>query len=178
MRALPTIRSRLISFQPERTQAALMRPSWVSAATPSSRPISSTILPSITFSTVVPVKCILRPVAAGRAPIEEIVEGRAGVRAAAFPLADDVVALGDQVRRAPEIEIGERGPEVGHEGLDVFAAAARLMQRVFQQHVRRGDLIDDRQIDVLAPEVGEPAADDGLVVFLFAHWSAPHDFAW
>src|SRR6516164_10065088 len=44
-------------------QAALISPSWVSAVTPSSRPISSTILPLITLSTVVPVKCILRPVA-------------------------------------------------------------------------------------------------------------------
>src|SRR5262245_17356640 len=34
-------------------QAALISPSWVSAVTPSSRPISSTILPLITFSTVV-----------------------------------------------------------------------------------------------------------------------------
>jgi hypothetical protein len=49
-------------------QIALIRPSWVSAVTPSSRPISATILPLMTFSTVVPVKCILWPVAAGRAP--------------------------------------------------------------------------------------------------------------
>ena len=51
--------------------AALSNPSWVSAVTPSSRPISSTILPSITLSTVVPVKRILRPVAAGRPPIRK-----------------------------------------------------------------------------------------------------------
>lgn len=44
----------------------LTRPSWVSAVRPSSRPRSSTILPSTTFNTVVPVNCILRPVAAGR----------------------------------------------------------------------------------------------------------------
>ena len=48
--------------------AALSNPSCVSAVTPSSRPISSMILPSMTLSTVVPVKCILRPVAAGRLP--------------------------------------------------------------------------------------------------------------
>ena len=35
-------------------------------------------------------------------PHEEVAEGRAGVRAAAFPAADHVVALGDEVRRAPE----------------------------------------------------------------------------
>jgi hypothetical protein len=50
-------------------QAVLISPSWVSAVTPSSRPISSTILRLITSSTVVPLKCILRPVAAGRPPI-------------------------------------------------------------------------------------------------------------
>lgn len=49
-------------------QAALISPSWVNAVTPSSRPISSTILPLTTLSTVVPVKCILRPVAAGKLP--------------------------------------------------------------------------------------------------------------
>jgi hypothetical protein len=43
-------------------------------------------------------------------------------------LADDVVALSDQVRSAPEIEVGERGPKIDHERLDIFAAAARLMQ--------------------------------------------------
>src|SRR6202043_2293033 len=35
--------------------AALSNPSWVSAVTPSSRPISSTILPSTTLTTVGPV---------------------------------------------------------------------------------------------------------------------------
>jgi hypothetical protein len=59
---VPTVRMR-----PDQA-AALSNPSWVSAVTPSSRPISSTILPSITLSTVVPVKCILRPVAAGSPP--------------------------------------------------------------------------------------------------------------
>src|SRR3954470_12689447 len=48
--------------------AARIRPSWVSAVTPSSRPFSSTILPSFRRNTVVPVKCILRPVAAGSEP--------------------------------------------------------------------------------------------------------------
>src|ERR1700722_10224803 len=52
-------------------QAAWSRPSWVSAVTPSSRPTSSTILPSITFKTVVPVKRILRPVAGGRPPTKK-----------------------------------------------------------------------------------------------------------
>ena len=49
-------------------QTARMRPSCCRAVTPSSRPISSTILPSLIRSTVVPVKCIFRPVAAGNDP--------------------------------------------------------------------------------------------------------------
>src|SRR5262249_37754082 len=91
------------------------------------------------------------------------------MRAAAFPLADDVVALGDQIRGAPEIEVRECRTEIRHERLDVGTAAAGLVQRVFQQHVRRGDLVDDGEIDGLAPEFGEPAADNGLVVFYLAH---------
>jgi hypothetical protein len=77
----------------------------LSAVKPSSRPISSTILPSITFSTVVPVNAL---------------------------------------------------------------------QRVLEQHVRRGDL-DDRKIDILAPELGKPAGDDRLVIPFLAHWNPPLD---
>ena len=33
-----------------------------------------------------------------------------------------------------------------------FAAAARLMQRVLQQHVRRGDLVDDRRDCTVLPQ--------------------------
>src|ERR1700739_4034158 len=51
-----------------RDQAALISPSCCNAVTPSSRPISSTIMPSLSFRTVVPVKCIFRPVAAGNDP--------------------------------------------------------------------------------------------------------------
>ena len=51
--------------------------------------------------------------------------------AATFPLTDDVVALRDQVCGAPEIEVGERGSEIGHEHLDVVTATAGLVQRIF-----------------------------------------------
>src|SRR5260370_29867361 len=44
----------------------------------------------------------------GEAADQEVVEGRSGVGPAAFPLTDDIVALGDQVRSAPEVEVGER----------------------------------------------------------------------
>jgi hypothetical protein len=45
------------------------------------------------------------------------------------------------------------------------------MQRVFEQHVRRSDLLDNSQIDALAPEFGKPATDNGLVIFFLAHWN-------
>src|SRR6476659_8972564 len=51
--------------------AVLISPSCVKAATPSSRPISSTILPSLSFRTVVPVNFILRPVLAGGDPAKK-----------------------------------------------------------------------------------------------------------
>ena len=51
-----------------RRQAPVMRPSWLSAVTPSSRPISSVMRPFSTFSTVVPVNRIVLPVAAGSGP--------------------------------------------------------------------------------------------------------------
>src|SRR6201992_1300693 len=151
--------------------AFLISPSWVSAVKPSSRPISSTILPLITFSTVVPVKCILRPVAAGRPPIRKSLKAGPVWVTPPSPLTNDVVAFGDQICRAKEIEIGECGAEIGHERLDVVATAAGFMQRVLEQHVRRGDLIDDSEIDALAPEFGKPATDNSLVVFLLAHWN-------
>src|SRR5262249_56698551 len=57
----------------------------------------------------------------GETADQEVIEGRTGMRATTFPLTDDVVALGDKIRRAPEIEIGECGTEIGYERLDVVA---------------------------------------------------------
>src|SRR6478672_548985 len=71
-----------------------------------------------------------------KAADQEILEGRTRMGATTFPLADDVVALGNQIRGAPEIEIGEGGAEIGYERLDIVAAATGFMQRVFEQHVR------------------------------------------
>ena len=42
---------------------------------------------------------------------QEVIESGTGVRAASFPTADDVIAFGDQIGRAPEIEIGKRRAE-------------------------------------------------------------------
>jgi hypothetical protein len=53
---------------PRPRQAAFKMPSCVSAVTPSSRPTSSAIMRFSTRSTVVPVKCIFRPDAAGSEP--------------------------------------------------------------------------------------------------------------
>jgi hypothetical protein len=91
---------------------------------------------------VVPVKCILRPVAAGRPPTRKSVKARTRMDAAT-PLTDDVVAFCDQIRCAPEIKVRECGTEISHERHDILAAAPRFMQRVLQQHIRRGNLIDD-----------------------------------
>jgi hypothetical protein len=59
--------------------------------------------------------------------------------------------------------------EIGHERLDVGASASGLMQRIFEQHVGGGDLVDDTKIDGLAPEFREPTTNDGLVIILLAH---------
>jgi hypothetical protein len=72
----------------------------------------------------------------------------------------------------PEVEIGERRSEIGHEGLDVITTLSRFMQRILQQHVRRCNLVHHAQIAGLVPEVGEPTADNGLAVILQAHGSA------
>jgi hypothetical protein len=86
------------------------------------------------------------------------------VRPAALPLPDDVVTLGDQVGGRAEAEIGERLAEAQRELADLVAAAQRLVQRVLEADVGRGELVDDALVEVAAPEVREPANDDGLVV--------------
>src|ERR1700730_9783173 len=75
--------------------------------------------------------------------LNEVTEPGAGMGASTFPLSDDVVALGDKIRGSPEIKIRECPAEVGHEGLDVRLAPARLVKRILQEHVGRGDLIDN-----------------------------------
>jgi len=55
----------------------------------------------------------------------DVVEGVAGMRAAALPLADDVVALGDEIGRSLEPEVRERGTELRGEVADLVPAAAR-----------------------------------------------------
>src|SRR5579872_985640 len=57
----------------------------------------------------------------GQGTGKKVLESRTGVRAAAFPLTDDIVALGDEFGGAPEVQIGECRAEISHEGFDVFA---------------------------------------------------------
>src|SRR5277367_727508 len=55
--------------------------------------------------------------AAGRgrkAANQEVFEGRTGVGSPAFPLANDIVAFGDQIGGPPEVEVGKRGAKIGH----------------------------------------------------------------
>src|SRR5258708_23849463 len=91
------------------------------------------------------------------------------MRAAAFPAAHDVVALGNEIGSPPEIEIGKGLSKTGHERLDILSPAAWRVQRVLQKHVRSGKLIDNAEVASLAPKIGEPAAYDCLVILLFGH---------
>jgi len=100
---------------------------------------------------------------------EEIAECRTCLRAATLPTADYIVPLGDEISSAPEVEIRERFVEIGHECLDVLAATVRLVQRGAQKHVGSSKFVDDVEVTGLAPEIGELAAYDGLVVVFPGH---------
>src|ERR1700738_999680 len=67
---------------------------------------------------------------------QEVAERLPGMRSAAFPSTDDVVVFRDEIRSAPEVEIGERLPKVRHKRLDVFTAPARLVERIPDAQVR------------------------------------------
>ena len=119
---------------------------------------------SSTVITVVPVNSSRLPEPGRQRADRQVVERGAGVHPAAVPLPDDVVALGDQLRGRDEAEIRERIAEAHGELAHRAAAAQRLMQRVLEADIGRGELIDDRRVEVAAREVREPAHDDGLVV--------------
>src|SRR5882724_8654005 len=100
---------------------------------------------------------------------EEIAECRPRMGSAAFPSADDVIAFRNQIRGAPEIEIGERFAKVRHKRLDVFSATARFVKRILQQHVGCGEFIDNSEVAGLAPKIREPPANDSFVIFFLRH---------
>src|SRR5260370_17892620 len=89
---------------------------------------------------------------------EEIAECWTSVRAAAFPTADYIVALGDEIGSAPEIEVRKCVAKIGHERLDVRMALARRMHRILQETVRRGALDNAAEITGFPPHVPNPSA--------------------
>src|SRR6202008_2164114 len=102
----------------------------------------------------------LPPSRSGQRSHKKIGERGARMCAAALPASDNIVAFGDEIRGAPEIEIGERLAEIGHERLDVGMAPTRRMQRILQEHVGSGELVNDAEIAGLTPEVCKPVAYD------------------
>jgi hypothetical protein len=94
------------------------------------------------------------------------------VGATTFPTANDVIALGDEIGSAPEFEVWEGGAETHHEVPHILLTPALRMQRILEQHVGRGEFVDDLRVPRVTPEPVEPASDDGLVV-LFARHNRP-----
>jgi hypothetical protein len=103
---------------------------------------------------------------------------------AAFPTTDRAVTFRNEVGSAPEFEIRKRLAKVRHEGLDVFAAATRLVQRVVQVHVGCRDLIDDAAVARAAKgQVEAHVAGQRVLAFaqrvdaveVQARRTAPHD---
>src|SRR5260221_9242733 len=103
---------------------------------------------------------------------KEVAKGRTGVRAAAFPATNHILTLGNQLSRAPEVEVWERFTKSRHEDLDLLMAPTWLMQRVVQQHVGSSEFVNDAEIARFTPELRKPATDDGLVFAFLRH----HDF--
>src|SRR5215813_5712752 len=104
---------------------------------------------------------------------QKIAEGGARVRAAAFPAADHIVTLGDEVCHTPELEVRECSAEFGHELLHVLATATRRMQRILQENVRRAEFIDDIGVPGIAPKFLEPSSVYGFVVLFLRHRETP-----
>jgi hypothetical protein len=95
------------------------------------------------------------------------------VRAAADPAADDMVAFGYKIGRAAEGEVGKGPAKAGHEIPHVVMATTRSMQRILQEHVGCGELLDHLGVPGIAPEFREPAADQRLVFLFLGHGKIP-----
>jgi hypothetical protein len=74
---------------------------------------------------------------------------------------------------AQKLRSGNASRNPADEGLDVLLAAARFVERVMLQHIRRCQIVDDAEIAGLAPELGKPVADDVLVFTFLAHFLSP-----
>jgi hypothetical protein len=144
-------------------------PSCVNAVTPSSSPTSSAILPFSIQSTVVPVKCIFRPDAAGSAPARKSLNDGPVWVPPPFPPTDDIISLGDEIGSAPELEVRKGGAEIEHEIPHFFATPTRSVQRILEQHVRGGELVNDLWVPRISPEPLEPASNEGLVFLFTCH---------
>src|SRR5262245_36740928 len=106
----------------------------------------------------------------GQRADRKVAVGGTRMRAAAVPTTDHVVALGDEVGRAPEVEIRERLAELGHERLHLRAAPARRAQGALQEDIGRAEFVDDGGVPRIAPELREPATDDRLVLLFLRRY--------
>src|SRR5690348_4343270 len=95
------------------------------------------------------------------------------MRAAALPAPYDVVALGNQISCAPEVEIRKCFTKADHKVSYIVATPTRCMQRILEEHVRGREFIDNSGIPRVAPELFEPATHDGLVLLLSCHVRSP-----
>ena len=121
------------------------------------------------LQTVVPVKRILRPVAAGRLPTRKSL--KAGPVCVPPPSHRPTTVSPSAIRSAvpQKLRSGNAARKSVMNALMSSRPRRGACSEYFKQHVRRGDLVDDREIHVLAPEFGEPSAHHGLVVVLLAH---------
>jgi hypothetical protein len=75
------------------------------------------------------------------------------VRAFAHPTDYDHVTLSDERGRSFNAEIGKRFPQFCHECLERQGANPGRMQRMVEEDVMRGELVDDDRIVVFTPEI-------------------------
>src|SRR5579859_732764 len=148
-------------------QTARLRPSCWRAVTPSSKPISSTILPFSIRSTVVPVNRIFRPVEALNDPMRKSL--KAGPVCVPPPSQRPTTYSPSAIRSAApqKLRSGNASRASRHECLDVLVATTRCMKRIVQEHVRSGEFIDDAGIVGFSPELREPASYNCLVFIFF-----------
>src|SRR5207302_639600 len=81
--------------------------------------------------------------------------------ATTFPSTDDIIALGDEIGSAPELEVWEGGAEIEYKIPHVLSTATRRMQRILEQHVRSGEFVYDLWVPRITPESLEPAPLQG-----------------
>ena len=100
---------------------------------------------------------------------------------AAFPLADHVFALRDQVGGAPEVQVREGGAELLCERADRLPALKRGVQRVLEPDVTGCELVDDGRLKSLPqnsvnhrPTTALLSSIDIGDAFLTVNWVGAH----